>query len=139
MTGLWAETERRALERVRRAEAVRLLLRRELRRLPQRLLAPLIGIDRSSLRKFLALAEPQRDTWRRLEEWTRDRPEAPTPLGAVALAILASELPAPHRLRARRRLAEALMRQYVELDRQPPPWLVEEMADGRNKPPGQAI
>ncbi|HEX2093369.1 MAG TPA: hypothetical protein VHG28_13270 [Longimicrobiaceae bacterium] len=133
-----AEKERRALERARRAEAVRLLLRRELQHLPQRLLAPLVGINRNSLRKFLALSEPERATWQRLQEWARDRPEPDTPLGAVALAILASEFPAPHRLRARRHLARTLARLYVELDRQPPSWLVEELADAKEEPPGQA-
>ena len=91
MFGMGAKTERRALERVRRAEAVRLVLRRELQHLPQRLLAPLIGINRNSLRKFLALSKPERATWRRLQEWAKDRPEPDTPLSAIALAILASE------------------------------------------------
>ena len=131
-----AETERRALERVRRGEAVRLLLRRELQYLPQRLLAPLVGINRNSLRKFLALSKPERATWRRLQEWAKDRPEPDTPIGAIALAILASEFPAPHRLRARRHLAHTLTRLYVDLDRQPPGWVIEEAGNTLPESPG---
>ncbi len=128
----------RTLERVRREEGIRRLLRRELRHLPQRLLAPLVGIDRNSLRKFLALSRPEPATWRRLREWAADRPPTEPAPGSVALALLAGEFPAPKRPWARRRLAGALHDLYVELDRQPPPWLAEELADVSDEPPGQA-
>lgn len=128
---------RRSWEQVRREEGIRQLLRRELRHLPQRLLAPLVGIDRNSLRKFLALSRPEPATWRRLREWAEDRSVAAPPPGAVALALLAGEFPAPKRLWARRRFAAALHDLYVEQDRQPPPWLAEEMSDIKDEPPGQ--
>lgn len=128
----------RTWEQVGREEAVRRLLRRELRHLPQRLLAPLVGIDRNSLRKFLALSAPEPATWRRLREWAADRAPAEPAPGAVALALLAGEFPAPRRLWARRRLAAALHDLYVELDRQPPPWLAEELSERKEEPPGQA-
>jgi hypothetical protein len=129
---------RRSWEQVRREEGIRQLLRRELRHLPQRLLAPLVGIDRNSLRKFLALSKPEPVTWRNLREWAEDRlPAKPAP-GAVALALLAGEFPAPKRLWARRRLAAALHDLYVELDRHPPPWLAEELSDLKDEPPDQA-
>ena len=122
--------------RMREAERLRRLLRRELRHMPQHLLAPLIGISRSSLRKFLALSEPTRETRRRLREWAMDRPEPDTPLGAVGLAILAGEFPAPRRLWARQRLLQALHDMHVELDRQPPGWIVEEAMDTATELPG---
>ena len=77
--------EERTFGRTREAERLRRLLRGELRHLPQHLLAPVVGVSRSSLRKFLALSEPTGDTRRRL---------------------------------------------HVALDRQPPEWLVEELAEG---------
>jgi hypothetical protein len=129
---------RSTLERVAREEAVRRLLRRELLHLPQRLLSPLVGIDRNSLRKFLALSRPEPATWRRLRAWAADHPPAEPAPGAVALALLAGEFPAPRRLWARRRLADALHDLYVELDRQPPPWLAEELSAVSDEPPGQA-
>ncbi len=103
-----------------------MLLRRELRHTPQRLLAALVGIDRNSLRKFLALSDPAPETWARLREWARDRPEPDPPPGSVALALLAAGFPAPERLAARRGLARALLQLHVGADRQPPGWLVEE-------------
>ena len=117
------------LERIQREEGVRRLLRAALRHLPQRLLAPIVGISRSSLRKFLALSEPEPRTWARLREWAEDRPEPAVPLGVLALAILAAEFPSPHRLRARKHLAHALAGLFAEQNRQPPTWLVEELAD----------
>jgi hypothetical protein len=130
---------RRTWEQVRREEAVRRLLRRELRHLPQRLLAALVGIDRNSLRKFLALSTPEPATWRRLREWAEDRAPAEPAPGAVALALLAGEFPAPRRLWARRRLAATLHELYVELDRHPPAWLAEELSELNREPPSQAI
>lgn len=129
-------TEHPELERIHRAEGIRLLLRRELRHLPQRLLAPIVGISRSSLRKFLALSEPEPRTWARLREWAQDRPEPDVPPGALALALLAAEFPSPHRLRARKHLAHVLARLFAEQNRQPPTWLVEEMAEHRTESPG---
>jgi hypothetical protein len=115
-----------ALERAREAEGVRMLLRRELRHTPQRLLAALVGIDRNSLRKFLALSEPAPETWARLREWARDRPEPDPPPDSVALALLAAGFPARERSAVRRRIAETLLRLHLDADRQPPGWLVEE-------------
>lgn len=64
-------------------------------------------------------------------------PAEPAPC-AVALALLAGEFSAPKRPWARRRLAGALHDLYVELDRQPPPWLAEELEELKDEPPCQA-
>lgn len=128
--------EEHTLGRTWEAEALRLLLRRELRHMPQHLLAPIIGISRSSLRKFLALSEPTAETRRRLREWAMDRPEPAVPPGAVGLAMLAGEFPAPRRMWARRRLLQVLYAMHVELSQQPPGWIIEEAKDTATELPG---
>lgn len=128
--------DERTFGRTREAERLRLLLRRELRHMPQHLLAPIIGISRSSLRKFLALSEPTRETRRRLREWAMDRPEPHVPLGVIGLAVLAGEFPAPKRLWARRRLLQVLYQLHIELDQQPPGWIIEEAKDTETELPG---
>lgn len=115
------------LERARVAEGQRRVLRAELRHLPQRLLAPVVGISRGSLRKFLAMSTPGRATRDRIGHWCADRPEPDTPAATVALALLAGEFRAPARPAVRRRLAATLLDLYAEEGRQPPPWLREEL------------
>lgn len=122
-----ARSERRALERARVMEAQRILIRRELRTLPQRLVAPMIGISRGALRKFLAMSNPGPTTRERVRQWCADRPEPDTPPGAVALALLAREFRAPDRVAARRRLVALLVEIFAEAGDQPPRWLVEEV------------
>lgn len=114
-----------ALDRARESEAMRMVLRRELRHTPQRLLAALIGISRSSLRKFLALSDPGEPTRERIRHWCEDRPPPDLPLGAVALSMLAAGLPAPHRLGARRALAARLAELYEEVGAPVPGWVEE--------------
>lgn len=122
------ESERRVLAQVWEEEGQRIVLRRELRTLTQRLLAPLIGISRGSLRKFLAMSTPSDGTRERIRHWCADRPEPAVAPGAVALAILAQEFRAPDRARARRGMAEHLVELFAEHGDQPPPWLVDEIA-----------
>lgn len=127
--------ERRLLERARVAEGQRLVLRAELRHLPQRILAPIIGISRGSLRKFLAMSVPGRATRVCIRQWCADRPEPDVPLGAVALALLAREFRVSLRPAVRRRLAQTLAELFVEAGTQPPPWLREEVGPTRKHPP----
>ena len=122
-----SEPERRFLEQVREDEAHRIILRRELRSLTQRILAPLIGISRGSLRKFLAMSTPDAPTRERIREWCADRPEPDTPPGMVALAILAREFRASKRAWAREQLGEVLAALIAECGDQPPPWIVDEL------------
>ncbi len=123
-----AESERQVLERFWEEESQRIVLRRELRTLTQRLLAALIGISRGSLRKFLGMSAPSSETRERIQHFCADRPEPVVPPGMVALAILAQEFRAPDRARARRRMAEYLLQLFAECGDQPPPWLIDEVA-----------
>lgn len=123
-----AESNCRVLETVLEEEGQRIVLRRELRTLTQRLLAPLIGISRGSLRKFLGMSTPGDSTRERIRQWCADRPEPDVPPGAVALAILAADFRAADRARVRRTVAELLVELFAARGDQPPPWLVDEIA-----------
>ena len=118
------------VERVREMEALRAVLRAELRHTPQRKLAELVGISRSALRKFLAMSEPGEATLERIRQWCEDRPEPRLPPGVVALAVLVSRLPAPERLRARRQIAARLAEQYAEAGMAVPEWVEGERGGG---------
>jgi transcriptional regulator with XRE-family HTH domain len=110
-------------------EALRLAVRRELRvHRGQRALARLIGVSRSSLRKFVEMrCLPVPESLEKIREWAADRPDVRTPLGAVALAVLAGEAPAGERLRLRRTLAGEVARACAEAGVEVPGWVGEEV------------
>lgn len=110
-------------------ESLRLAVRRELRvHRGQRALARLIGVCRGTLRKFVEMRSlPTHQNLEKIRDWAADRPEVRTPLGAVALAVLAEGLPAQFRLRARRDLARELSVVYAEAGEVLPAWIEEEL------------
>jgi hypothetical protein len=110
-------------------ESLRLAVRRELRvHRGQRALARLIGVCRGTLRKFVEMRSlPTQHNLDKISEWAADRPEVRAPLGAVALAILAGNLPADFRLRLRRGLARELAAVYAEAGEELPSWVAEEL------------
>lgn len=110
----------------REHEALRRILRRELRTTGQRTLAPEVGIGRGALRKFLAMSTPGDDTLDRLREWSNHRPAADVAPGAVALAVLAGDFPAPRRVWARRQIARRIGELLSKVGVAIPSWLEEE-------------
>lgn len=110
-------------------ESLRLAVRRELRvHRGQRALARLIGVCRGTLRKFVEMRSlPTPENLEKIRDWAADRPEVRAPLGAVALAVLAGDLPARLRFRARCDLARALVDVYAEAGEVPPAWIQEEL------------
>lgn len=122
-------TQRHPWDSSREEEAIRRALRKDLRtHAGQRVLAEQIGIGRSALRKFLDMSLPGQDTMEKLREWLQDRPEPEVPPGAVALAILAKEFPAPRRVWARRQLAQRLLELLGKAGVKVPAWVREEVA-----------
>lgn len=115
----------------RRLEALRQAIRREVAtRSSLRGLAQQIGVDRGSLRKFLAMESvPDAGNLAKIEDWSEERPEVWTPLGAVALAVLVLDLPGPRRGPARRRLADALAAAFRDTGRPVPDWLDAECGE----------
>jgi len=109
-------------------ESLRLAVRRELRvHRGQRALARLIGVSRGTLRKFVEMQSlPTPSNLEKIQEWAADRPDVQAPLGAVALAVIAGDLPADFRFRARLRLSRELASVYAEAGESPPPWVAEE-------------
>lgn len=109
-------------------EGLRLAVRRELRvHRGQRALARLIGVSRGSLRKFVEMRSlPVPENLERIREWAADRPDVRAPLGAVALAMLAGEVPAAARRRLRRRVAGEVARACAEEGVEVPGWVGEE-------------
>ncbi len=110
-------------------ESLRLAVRRELRvHRGQRALARLIGVCRGTLRKFVEMRSlPTPENLDRIRDWAADRPEVRAPLGVVALAVLAGDLPADFRLRARRGLARELAAVYADAGEVLPAWIEEEL------------
>ena len=110
-------------------ESLRLAVRRELRvHRGQRALARLIGVCRGTLRKFVEMRSlPTYRNLEKIRDWAADRPESRAPLGAVALAVLADDLSAQFRLRARRGLARELAALYAEAGEVLPAWIEEEL------------
>lgn len=112
-------------------ERLRAPVRRELRiHGGQRRIAAEMRMPRGSLRKFISMQSvPTGRNFDGLESWAADRPEATITGGMISLAVLASELPATIRLRARRRLAGELAQLYREAGAPLPLWLHDELAD----------
>lgn len=112
-------------------ERLRAPVRRELRvHGGQRRIAAEMRIPRGSLRKFVAMqSAPTGNNRESLESWVADRPEAMVTGGMVSLALLAGDLPAEIRQRARRRLAGGLAELYREAGTPLPLWLHDELAD----------
>lgn len=110
-------------------EALRGAVRRELRiHAGQRGLSRLIGVARSSLRKFVEMRSMPRGVNRkRIEHWAQNRPEYVPALGSVALALLVADLPAGDRLAGRRALADELAQVYQRAAQRVPEWLAEEL------------
>jgi transcriptional regulator with XRE-family HTH domain len=110
-------------------ESLRLAVRRELRvHRGQRALARLIGVSRGTLRKFVEMRSlPTPNNLEKIRDWTADRPEVQAPLGSVALAVIAEDLPADFRFRARMRLTRELASVYAEAGEAPPAWVAEEL------------
>ncbi len=110
-------------------ESLRLALCRELRVYGgQRALARQIGICRGTLRKFVEMRSlPTPQNLDKIRDWAADRPEVRPPLGAIALAILAGDMPAGARLRLRRGLARELAAAYREAGAELPSWVAEEL------------
>jgi hypothetical protein len=121
-----AAAQRDPFDTVREHEALRGILRRELRTAGQRTLAPEIGIGRGALRKFLAMSTPGHDTIDRLREWSEDRPAVDVAPGSVALAVLAGSFPAPRRAWARRQIARRVAELLSKVGAGTPSWLAEE-------------
>lgn len=113
-------------------ERLRAPVRRELRvHGGQRRVAAEMRIPRGSLRKLIAMQSvPTGRNRDALESWVADRPEATITGGMVALAVLAVELPAEIRLRARRRLAQELAGLYRDAGVPLPLWLHDEDTPG---------
>lgn len=114
-------------------EEIRQALRRELRtHAGQRSLARVVGVGRAVIRKLVEMRSvPQHWHMQRLREWAADRPVAETPAGAVSLALLVADLPAPERYAARLRLAEEVTRLYAQSGVEVPAWLAHEVEDRR--------
>lgn len=116
-------------------ERLRAPVRRELRvHGGQRRIAAEMRMPRGSLRKFISMQSvPTGRNFDALESWAADRPEATVTGGMVSLAVLASEMPAEIRLRARRRLAGELAELYREAGAPLPLWLHEELTGTANE------
>lgn len=112
----------------RRLETLRQAIRREVRTQSSlRGLAQHMGVDRGSLRKFLTMESvPDSENMEKIEDWSEERPEVWTPLGAVALAVLVLDLPGPRRGPARRQLAQVLASAFSDAKVQVPDWLEAE-------------
>jgi hypothetical protein len=112
----------------RRLETLRQAIRREVRTQSSlRALGQQIGVDRGSLRKFLTMESvPDFENMAKIEDWSEERPEVWTPLGAVSLAVLVLDLPGPHRGPARKELAEVLASAFRTAGRPVPDWLEAE-------------
>lgn len=112
----------------RRLETLRQAIRREVSSHSSlRSLAKHIGVDRGSLRKFLAMESvPNSENLAKIEDWSEERPETWTPLGSVVLAVLVLDLPGPSRAPARKQLARALASTFRDAGMQVPEWLEEE-------------
>lgn len=128
------QEEALAFHRFRREfdlERLRAPVRRELRvHGGQRRIAAEMRIPRGCLRKFVSMqSAPSGRNMEALESWVSDRPEATVTGGMVALAVLATELPAESRIRARRHLARELATLYREAGVLLPLWLHEELAE----------
>lgn len=115
-------------------EGLRQIVRRELRvHAGQRVLARNLGISRAVIRKFLEMRSvPTAANMALLTDWAADRPEVDTPLGAVCLALLSSELAPGMRYAGRRRVAEALAGVYAESAAEVPAWLADELSGRGN-------
>ncbi|HEX2094857.1 MAG TPA: hypothetical protein VHG28_20830 [Longimicrobiaceae bacterium] len=115
----------------RRLEALRQAIRREVRaRSSLRGLAQRIGVDRGSLRKFLTMESvPDLENMAKIEDWSEERPEVWTPLGAVALAVLVLDLPGPRRGPARKQLARVLASAFSDAKQPVPEWLEAECGE----------
>ena len=111
-------------------ERLRQVLRRELTvHTGQRTLAAEIGISRGSIRKFLDMQSiPTHQTLQRIKDWAGNRPDAWTPLGALALSVLVMDVPAEARGDLRRCLAGLLEATHARIDQPVPQWLAGECA-----------
>lgn len=114
----------------RRLERLRQAIRREVRAQSSlRSLARDIGVDRGTLRKFLAMESvPQTDNLARIEDWLENRAEVWPPPGAVAFAVLVRDLPGQNRGVVRRQLACLLASAFTEAKMLVPEWLELESA-----------
>lgn len=124
----------RAFEKAVELEALRTTVREAVRRNGQHLVAGLIGITRSVLRKFLAMSEPTPPSLARMREWCLNRPEPEVAPERVSLAVLAAGFPSEHRVWARRRIAHELGAMYVQIGVSPPGWLEQEGVDAPRDP-----
>lgn len=124
----------RAFERAVELEALRTTVREAVRQNGQHLIAGLIGITRSVLRKFLAMSEPTPPSLARMREWCLDRPEPEVAPERVSLAVLAAGFPAEHRVWARRRFAHEFGEMYAQIGVSPPDWVKQELVDGPRDP-----
>jgi len=113
--------DERELERLRRT------VRRELdTHRGQEALARVIGVSRIVLRRFLEYSVPLPKHTQKIREWSEDRPPVLVPFGSVLLGTAVRDLPAPHRARARRSLAQVLAEEYLHAGRAVPAWLEDE-------------
>jgi len=115
----------------RRLEMLRQAIRREVRSQSSlRSLAKHIGVDRGSLRKFLAMESvPSVENLAKIVDWSQERPEVWTPLGSVVLAVLVLDLPGPRRASARKQLARTLAAAFSDAEMPVPEWLREEYGE----------
>jgi hypothetical protein len=113
-----------------RAESLRRTLLEAVRQNGQHVTALLIGIPRAVLRRALAMSNPRPSTLERIREWALDFPDPEIAAGTVALAVVANEFPAPHRLWARRRLAQTIAAMHSACGHPPSEWLIEECSTG---------
>ena len=113
-----------------RLERLRQAIRREVRvQSSLRSLAREIGVDRGTLRKFLAMESvPQTDNLARIEDWLENRVDVWPPRGAVALAVLVLDLPGQQRGVVRRQLARLLASAFTKANTPVPEWLELESA-----------
>ncbi|HEX7240677.1 MAG TPA: hypothetical protein VF263_10445 [Longimicrobiaceae bacterium] len=109
-------------------ERLRQVLRRELAvHTGQRTLAAEIGISRGSLRKFVDMQSmPTHRTLQLIREWAANRPDARTPLGAVALAVLVMDVRLEARGDVRGEVARLLEAAHVRIGQPVPPWVAAE-------------
>lgn len=109
----------------RRLESLRQAIRREVGvRSSLRSLAQQIGVDRGSLRKFLTMESvPGVENLAKIEDWSEERPEVCTPLGAVALGLLVLDPPAPRRGPTREQLARVIAAAFADAKLPVPEWL----------------
>ena len=124
----------RAFERAVELEALRTTVREAVRQNGQHLVAGLIGITRSVLRKFLAMSEPTPPSLARMREWRLDRPEPEVAPERVSLAVLAAGFPSEHRVWVRHRFAHELGAMYAQIGVSPPGWLEQELVDAPREP-----